>query len=177
MTTAISTKCSICKHIAVDEINAKLVSGVSPATLAEQYDVGKMALHRHKNNHLPKVLVQSQQLKEADAADNLLDKVQGIYDEAWRLMRKAEGDGKYAPAVSALKEARTCLELIGRLLGELKSGPVINVMYNPEFIEARLTITEALKPYPEARQAVINALTDGGVIDADFDEAGDTAQS
>ena len=174
MTTAISTKCSICKHIAIDDINAKLVSGVSPAFIAEEYEVGKMALHRHKANHLPKVLIQGQQLKDEDAADNLLDKVQGIYDEAWRLMRKAEGDGKYAPAVSALKEARTCLELIGRLLGELKSGPTINVMFNPEFVEARLTITNALRPFPEARQAVIKALSEGGVIDAEYSEEGDT---
>ena len=165
----ISSRCSICKHLEVDTINARLVAGVSPATLADQFGVGKMALHRHKANHLPQVLVRSQHLKEADAADNLLEQVQSIYDKAWDIVNRADSEGKFAPAVGALKECRSCLELIGKLLGEIKSGTTVNILYNPEFIQVRQTITEALRPYPEARLAVVKAL-DEEAIDGEYTE-------
>ena len=176
MSTSISTKCSICQHVAVDDINQKLVSGVSPTAIAKEYDVGKMALHRHKNTHLPKVLLQAQSLKTSDAADNLLSRVESLFSRSEDLITKAEVEGKYAPAVSAVKECRSCLELIAKLLGELKTGTEINLIFNPQFVQARLTITEALRPYPEAREAVIKALTEGGVVDAEYDES-DSSQS
>ncbi len=165
----ISARCSVCNHSDLNEINEKLVSGVSPKALSEPYGLGFMALYRHKENHLPQTLVKAQALKEESAADDLLDRVEAIYTKAWELMSKAESDGKYQPAVSALKEARSCLELTGKLIGELKTGHTYNLIYNPEFIQVRHQIYDALLPYPEARQAVVMAL-EGDVIDVDNSE-------
>ncbi len=165
----IESKCKVCQHPDLNQINEKLVSGLSPRTLAEQHGLNHMSLYRHKENHLPKTLVRASQLKEENAADDLLDRVENIYSRAWQLMEKAEGDGKYQPAVSALKESRSCLELIGKLLGELKTGNTINIHYNPEFLMVRNQIYEALLPYPEARQAVVKAL-ETEVIDGEYQE-------
>ncbi len=165
----ISTRCSVCNHPDINEINEKLVSGVSPKVMAESYSLGVMALYRHKEKHLPQTLVKAKALKEESAADDLLDRVEEIYTKAWELMDKAESDGKYQPAVSALKEARSCLELTGKLIGELKTGHTYNLIYNPEFIQVRHQIYDALLPYPEARQAVVNAL-ESEVIDIDHSE-------
>lgn len=165
----ISNKCSVCKHRDLNEINEKLVSGVSPKAMAEQYDLHHMSLYRHKEKHLPKVLVKAQALQERETADQLLARVEAIHEKAWDLVSKAEAKGSFQPAVGALKEARSCLELIGKLLGELKTGTTVNIMYNPEFIQVRHVITEALQPYPEARQAVVKAL-ETEVIDVEYSE-------
>lgn len=170
---SISNKCSVCKHKDVNEINTKLVSGVSPKQLADDYGLGFMSLYRHKDNHLPKTLVRAKQLQEESAADDLLDRVESIFERAWVLMEKAETDGKYQPAVSALKECRSCLELTGRLIGELRTGTEINIHYNPEFVQIRQQITEALLPFPEARQAVVKAL-ESEVVDVDYEDIDQT---
>ena len=164
-----SEKCSICTHEELNNINARLASGASVRSLAAEYDLGRMALQRHRANHLPKAMVKARELQEADAADKLLEKVQGLYDRAMTIMDKAEESGKFSPAVSAIKEARSTLELIGKLIGELKTGTEINITYNQEFIQVRQLITNALLPYPEAREAVVRAL-EGEVIDVEHEE-------
>lgn len=162
------TRCKVCKHPDINEINEKLVSGISPREMADKYNLNHMSLYRHKEKHLPLTLIKAQQLQEQDAADDLLARVELIYEKAWDLVNKAETKGSFQPAVGALKEARSCLELIGKLLGEIKSGTTVNVLYNPEFIQVRQTITQALEPYPDARQAVVRALEEGEAIDAEY---------
>jgi hypothetical protein len=50
------------------------------------------------------------------------------------------------------------LELLAKLLGDLDERPQINVLVAPEWIQLRTTLLEALRPYPEARTAVLTAL-------------------
>jgi len=164
-------KCSVCLHDEKNAIDEQLITGVAVRTLAKKYDLGRMALQRHRANHLPKTLVKARALQEMDHADRLLERVEGLYDKALQIMNKAESDGKYQPAVSAIKEARSSLELIAKMIGELKTGTTINLTYNQEFIEARLLIVKALEPYPEAQEAVVKALGDGEVIEVDCEEA------
>ena len=164
-----SVRCNTCQHPEIDKINQQLVSGVSARSVAKQHELHYMSVIRHREKHLPQILVKAQALQEQDTADDLLSRVEDIYSKAWDLVSKAESKGSYQPAVGALKEARSCLELIGRLLGELKSGTTVNIMYNPEFVQVRQVITDALLPYPEARQAVVKAL-EGDVIDVEYSE-------
>jgi len=166
-------KCSVCIHDEVNNINEKMIAGVSVRSLAKEYGLGIMSLQRHRTDHLPKALVKAKELQEIDAADRLLDRVEDLYNKALIIMEKAEADGKYQPAVSAIKEARSSLELIAKMIGQLKTGHTVNITYNQEFIEVRQQIHQALLPYPEARQAVIKAL-DGEVIDVEHAEVNQT---
>ncbi len=156
--TKVSAKCKTCQHPEINKINEQLISGVPVREVAKQHGLNHMSVNRHRENHLPKTLVKAQALQEQSAADELLERVESIYDEAWKLVKKAESDGKYQPAVGALKEARNSLELIGKLIGQLKTGTEINITYNTEFIAVRGAIYNALLPYPEARKAVVEAL-------------------
>ena len=169
----LTAKCTVCVHEEVNTINEKLITGSPVRTLAKEYDLGIMALQRHRANHLPKHLIKAKEAQEVDAADQLLDKVQGLYNTALEIMKEAREDGKFQPAVSALKEARSSLELIAKMIGELKTGHTVNITYNQEFIEVRQQIHQALLPYPEARQAVIEALA-GEVIDVEHEEVNQT---
>lgn len=164
----ISSRCTVCQHESINEINEKLVSGVASRPLASEYNLNYKAVQNHKNQHLPKTMVKAQELQEENTADKLLARVEELYSKALLLIEKADSDQKWQAATGAIKEARACLELTGKLMGTLKTGHTINIHYNQEFVEARLTIYQALQPFPDARQAVIEALEEGGIVDAEY---------
>ena len=64
----------------------------------------------------------------------------------------------YGPPVGYLREIREQLKFIAELEGRIASQPTVNVLISAEWIEVRNQILVALDPYPEARQAVANAL-------------------
>lgn len=139
-------------------INERILTGFSVRKIAEEFDVDRMAVQRHREGHLPRDMVKSKQLQEMEQADKLLERVEGLYDKALDLMAKAEADGKFQPAVSAIKEARSNLELIARLVGELKTGTHINLTYSPQYVELRQILVNTLEPFPEVRDKVVKAL-------------------
>jgi len=51
------------------------------------------------------------------------------------------------------------LELTAKLMGELDERPQINVLVAPEWILVRTALLDALRPFPEARVAVLGRLT------------------
>ena len=59
----------------------------------------------------------------------------------------------------AVEQARRCLELLGRLRGELRNEVTINLVHTPDWVRFRTLLLDALSPYPEARAAVVRALT------------------
>ena len=163
-------ECTVCTHPAIDEINERLISGGSIRATADEFGLNRGAIWKHKSNHIPKLMIQAKALQDENRADMLLDQLERIYGKAWDLVEKADSDKKYQAAATCLKEARSCLELLARLMGELKTGHTINVYQNPEFVQVRTNIVQALEQYPEARRAVVQAL-EGEVIDADYCES------
>jgi len=59
---------------------------------------------------------------------------------------------------SIIREASRLLELGGRLTGELDQTK-FNLYITPQWIEIRDVLFDALEAYPEARMAVLNAVT------------------
>ena len=164
------TTCKVCNHDELNTINQKLVAGVPLRDLEKAYDIGRMSLSRHREKHIPKTLIKAKALKDESAADNLLDRVEGLFDQAQDLLATAKENGKFGPAVAALKECRSNLELIGKLLGELRTGTHISIHYNPQWVELKSTIYDVLRDYPEARFALVERLTKiEEVQDAEFD--------
>lgn len=152
-------RCKTCSHPDHQQIDEQLVAGVSPLTLAKKYGLHFMTVYRHKEKHLPLQMVKARQLQEVDTADNLMNRVEDLYNKARGIIDKAEAEKNYTATVQAIRETRSTLELIGRLLGELKSGNTINLVYNPQWIELRGTIYQALEDYPEARLKLAEALS------------------
>ena len=50
------------------------------------------------------------------------------------------------------------IELQAKLLGELQNGQTVNVLVAPEWVSLRATILVALVQFPDAREAVVEAL-------------------
>jgi len=96
--------------------------------------------------------------REIVNADNLLDQVKSLQEKALELLDKAEAQNDFKTALIGVREARGCCELLGKLLGELKDSPQINISISPEWISLRATIINAIEPFPEARVSITKAL-------------------
>jgi hypothetical protein len=60
--------------------------------------------------------------------------------------------------LKAAGRLRDQLELLAKLVGELRDAPTVNILVSPEWAAVRATLLAALAPYPEARLAAAAAL-------------------
>ncbi len=118
---------------------------------------------RHSDDHLPASLVKAQEAKEAADADALLARVVDYQNRAIAILEKAEAVDDFRSAISALREARGCTELLAKLAGQLRDAPTINLVLSAEWQAVQANVLTALDPYPEARLAVAHALGEAGV--------------
>ena len=87
-----------------------------------------MAVQRHRDEHLPELLTKAHDAAEAAHADDLLGQVRMLQARALTVLDTAEAAGQLMPALAAIREARGCLELLGKLMGEIDERPVVNVL-------------------------------------------------
>ncbi len=151
--------CTICTHKSRAKIDQTLVERQAFRAIARQYGVSKDALIRHHDDHLPASLVKAQAASEAAQADALLAQVVDLRDKALGILSKAEVAEDLRAAVSAIREARGCVELLGKLAGQLNEAPVVNLILMPEWRQLQAAILSALEPHAEARLAVASALS------------------
>ncbi len=152
--------CTICRHPERTEIDAALVEHRPFRTIARQFDASKDALIRHHDNHLPAELVKAKDTAEVAHADAILAQVQELHVRAMKVLDTVEEDKDWRAAIGAIREARGCIELLGKLAGALKDAPTINVVVTPEWRRIQATILAALEPHTEARLAVASALAE-----------------
>ena len=150
--------CTICTHKSRAKVEKALVERQAFRHIAAHHEVSTSALVRHSDDHLPATLLQAHRAADVAHADNILGEVLDLRDHALGILDKAEKGDDLRVACSAIREARGCLELLGKLAGTLKDGPTFNVFLSPEWQTVQVTILKALAPHPEARQAVVAAL-------------------
>ncbi len=154
--------CSVCGHEKRAEINEALLADEPYRHIASRFGTSTGALQRHRADHLPVHLVKAQDAAEVAHADNLLEQVKSLQARALTILGKAEQAGDLRTALTGVREARACLELLAKLSGELQQEGTVNVLVAPEWLTMRHTITMALEPYPQAREAVLEALSEPG---------------
>ena len=155
--------CTVCSHPEREAIDRALVEGQSTGKLAGRYrTLDERAIRRHRSNHLPTALARAQEAEEVSRADDLLAQVRGLQDRALTILGKAEDSGDLRTALGAIREARSNLELLGKLAGELDERPVLNFSVSPEWLELRAVIVGVLEPHPAAHRAVLRALESAG---------------
>src|SRR6266511_3421379 len=145
--------CSICSHPDRPEVDKALVAGEPIRGIAALFRVSPDAVQRHKE-HIPQELKLAADAQRVASADGLLAEVNKLRLKAYGLLQKAEQAGDYRTAISGVKEARGCLELLGKLMGQLNDNPQINIVISPQWQQVRVLLMEALSPYPDARIAV-----------------------
>ncbi len=150
----------MCEHPKREGIDRALVGGASNRSVASLYDVSEAAVRRHKANHLPARLVMAQAAEEVAQADDLLGQMQDLQQRTLAILEAAEETRQHRTALGAIREARSNLELLAKLLGELDERPVTNVLISAEWVMVRTAMMEALGAYPQARVAVAEHLSE-----------------
>ena len=115
-------KCPVCHHVSRDAIERSLIHGEPMRDVAGRYSISKSALHRHRNAHLPKALVKAQEAKEIVRSESLLEETEVLIEHGYRILAEARAAGEHRTALSAMREIRGCLELLGKVTGEI-DGP------------------------------------------------------
>ncbi len=150
--------CTICTHPEREAINQALVAGEPYRVIAQRFAASPDAVYRHKIDHIPPALAKATEAKETALADDLLAQVKALRGKSISILQKAEAAGDLRTALLGIREARSCIELLAEMEGELNRNPVINLYLSQEWIEVRAVLLQALSDFPEARAAAALAL-------------------
>ncbi len=171
--------CLVCIHAERAAIDAAIVRGEPYRRVSALWGVSGDSAKRHKANHIPERLAEATQAEVVATADALVEDIQGLKHRAIALLDTAETGVETVirgrtedrvekipdlrAAVSAIREIRGCIELFAKVEGRLKGdAPAVSItaalIASPEWIQTRWKILEALRPFPEARLAVVEAL-------------------
>jgi hypothetical protein len=191
--------CTVCKHPQRAAIETTLVQGHSYRYIALHFQVGAMAVYRHRENCMPEEIAKSQEAREAAFALNVAEQLHAINVQSLALLKEARAalnriQTSHADAVPSVdellampKERRALtlklsgihswrrnqdmmnamqaidrvhkqLELQAKLQGDLAQEGTVNIWMSPEWASARTSLLDALRPFPEARVAVAQAL-------------------
>ena len=157
-------RCTICSHKNIEEINKELVNGKPFRDIAGQFNISKSALERHKAKHLPGDLIKSKRIEEVVQADNIVERLINLTNETMQIYNEVKKIKDYDLALKAIARAEKQAELQAKLLGELQQEGAVNLIMAPEWIELRQVILRAVEPFPEAGEAIVEAV---GRIDKD----------
>lgn len=155
--------CLTCKHPMKVAIDRDLVTpGVPLIAIAKQYGLHRHALARHRKQCVASLIkaeaVQAHAADEAEHGASLTERVDALYAKADSYLEKMVEAGDFRGATAAVRELRGCLELIGKLHGQIDPGTTINVFNGPAWVTMQTNVLAALALYPDARAAVVRAL-------------------
>ena len=147
-----------CGHDEHHTINVELVSRVPYRDIERRFGVGRNALKRHSEEHIPQLLVEASEATRKAKADDLLEELSKIAENLERLSDLAEENEDYRTAISAQATLLKRVDLLARVREIIKEGTTVNILLNPQWIEIRTAMMDALADFPEARVAVAQRL-------------------
>jgi hypothetical protein len=159
-----SRVCTVCSHEDRFDIDTILVDrSASYRDIAERFALSKTAVSRHvTGGHISELLSLAADAERSAQADTLLDRIEDLQARTLAILEASEETREHGTALSAIREARRDLELIGEVTKELNRTPTLNLHLNAEWIELRTAILEALEPHLEARESVLRAIERAG---------------
>jgi hypothetical protein len=151
-------RCKACNFPGHEEQDKDLLTGkISDTDYGAIVGCSSKSIARHRN-HIAKEIALSSQAQSSITADELFT---SIHDEALlvrELRDQARKDGDIELALKAIDRALKCIEIYAKIKGLIQENPQITIINNPEWISLRTTIIRTLDNFPEARQAVVDAL-------------------
>jgi hypothetical protein len=152
--------CTVCSHEKRYEIEERLATRQGTYRgIARTYGLSEDAVSRHvAGGHISGLIALAADAERAARADTLLDRIEALQSRTLAILEAAEETNEHRTALSAIREARGNLELIGEVTKELNRAPTLNLHLNPEWLELRAVIVGALDAHPDARGAVLRAL-------------------
>ncbi len=148
-----------------EEINMALVGGEAVASIAARYctidgrPLGRMSVQRHRDEHIAKTVRQAQEATQIAHGLDVVEQLRAINSVTMKILSEARQQRNPEVALKAIDRIQRQIELQAKLLGDLDERPVINLLLAPEWLETRATIIRSLDGHPEARRAVVGALS------------------
>lgn len=153
--------CSICEDPRRDEFDRRARIEDNIAKIAQDFALSYDALYRHvKANHHIREVTAIPTSAELATSEDIYKEIEAWHTEAKDLQRTAKAGGDIKTALLGLEKALKCLELMLKIHGQISDAPQITIINNPEWVELRTVIIQALDDFPEAKGAVINAIRD-----------------
>jgi hypothetical protein len=158
-----SRRCRVCSNASKNEIDESLVKGNCLSSISAVYQITEDALARHRDNHLPAILVKAQEAQEISRADGLLTEIRGLQSITMRVLKRAEEADDCKIVLGAVREARSNLAFLAQIAAQSEQSKQLtdDLEESPEWIALRSAMLKALEPYPEAKSALLEALEDG----------------
>ena len=133
-------KCTVCTHPQREELDQALVAGQSVSDLAARYStIGRMALQRHKEHHLPQTLILSKDAEEVSRSDQLLEKLAKLEQNTLQIGQKAEKGGDWRTALAAIKDQVRIVELQAKIHGVLDERMRLTINNNQVIAQREAT--------------------------------------
>ena len=140
----------------------QLASGEEYSNIIQDYpELTWFDLDYYAKNKLHKIIPKSDELKaeiEGDLGNDTLAEVRALKTRAMEILEQAQKAGDLKTALIGIREARGCLETCLKAEGQLKDGPQITIINNPEWVELRTLIITALDDFPQAKAAVVHTI-------------------
>lgn len=133
--------CSLCLSSARSEIDEAIISGASVRDVAGRFATSRSAASRHRA-HIPASLTKATHAKQIAEATTLLGRVEALIADFRDIALSAKQSRQWQPAVSALREVKGCLELLGKISGELRQESSVNVNLNARAGFDRMSASE-----------------------------------
>jgi hypothetical protein len=148
----------------LSQINLALVSGEPLRSIAGRTGLAKSSLQRHKENCIPRDIVQARLFGKVADTDMLLGQLCRLQQRSEQILSNVEQSNDHRTALAAIREIRGLLELQGKFVPGNQSTNLPNALLTPEHLQLRTTILEILNAYPEAKLALASKLS--GASDA-----------
>lgn len=167
-------QCQVCRHKDRHLIEQARIAGCTLDSIAERFGASRDSIHRHMRLHVPEPIVAAYladvplaelAARAAEESVSLLDGLALVRKQVFQqlLIASTVNDGHRVATL-----AGRCLEVlreVGKVTGELRSlGPrqVTNnnvlVLASPVVVDLQKMLLDRLRPYPEARAAVLDGL-------------------
>ena len=151
--------CTICEDPRRDEFDRRARIEDNIAKIAQDFALSYDAFYRHvKANHHIREVTAIPTSAELATSEDIYKEIEGWHAEAKDLQRTAKAGGDIKTALLGLEKALKCLELMLKIHGQISDAPQTTIINNPEWVELRTVIIQALDDFPEAKGAVIDAI-------------------
>ena len=163
--------CTICVNPQRMEIDQMLVAKTPLRTVAKQTGTSHSALFRH-SQHIAGAIAKAtgaalastsamaaaKVVEQAADAQTLLSQVQQLNARAIVILDAAQDAGKHHTALAAIREVRGCLELLGKLSGELQARQT-NVAVAVAVERSEIDVPELIERIIGSREEQIDNLS------------------
>jgi hypothetical protein len=162
--------CQVCGHPQRHLIELALVCRLPVRTVAARFGLGKDPIFRHRRLHMSPQLIAAiavarhpsevdlEQLQRSES-EGLLGALVGQRARLAMLSEMAFQEGELSAAASIERAVTASLELTSRVLGMIVQHHThTSVLISSDYLELRGALMRALRPFPEAAQAVAAAL-------------------